>query len=82
MSNLTGANKHYTPEEIFQTRFWCNEKGARAMNSDALRQEARTIMLFGQTYFPEFFPSNYPELHVDVLALMLSSSQLKAVAYP
>jgi len=82
MSNLTGSNKHYSADEIFQTRFWCNEKGARAIGSEALRQEARTIMLFGQTYFPDFFPSNYPNLHVDILALMLSKSNLKVTAVP
>lgn len=82
MSNLTGGNSHYTPDEIFQTRFWCNEKGARAIGSKSLRKEAKTIMLFGQTYFPDFFPGNYPELHIDILALMLSKSNLKVTAVP
>ena len=79
---MIGKNRFYTPEEIFQTPFWCNEKGLRAIQSESIRREARAIMLFGQTYFPEFFPSNYPELHVDILCVMLSKGSLKATAVP
>lgn len=80
--NLTSTNSHYEPDDIFKVRFWCNEKGYRAINAKSLREEAKAIMLFGQTYFPEFFPSNYPELHLDILALMLSKSSLKVCAVP
>lgn len=79
---MIGKNKFYQPDDIFKNEFWCNEKGLRAIEADSLRKEAKAIMLFGQTYFPEFFPSNYPSIHVDILALMLSSSSLKAVAVP
>ncbi len=79
---MKGKNKAYEPNEIFQTSFWCNEKGLRALESKSLRVEAKTILLFGQTYFPEFFPSNYPEVHEDALCLMLSKSNTKAVALP
>ena len=75
-------NSSYKPEDIFQTRFWANEKGINAMNSPALRKKAEAIMLFGQSYFPDFFPSNHPTLHTDILALMSSASQLKVVASP
>jgi len=78
----SSTNRHYAPEDIFQVRFWANERGLMAMNSSAGRDKAKAIMLFGQTYFPEFFPSKEPELHLDILALMLGTSNLKAVAVP
>lgn len=46
------------------------------------RSEAEAIMLFGQTYFPEHFPNKHPELHTDMLALMVSDHKLKAIAVP
>ena len=76
------APKSYAPEEIFQIRFWCNEKAHRAMNAKSNRDKAKAIMLFGQTYFPEFFPSTEPILHIDILAIMVSQGTLKAVAVP
>lgn len=74
--------KSYTPEEIFQVSFWCNDKGWQAINSKSNRDKARAIMLFGQTYFPDYFPSKEPVLHIDILAMMVSSSTLKAIAVP
>ena len=76
------TRKSYHPDEIFQVRFWCNEKGYKAIHSTGLREKAKSIMLFGQTYFPEFFPTKEPTLHIDILALMVSSSKLKAIASP
>ena len=75
-------NRHYEPDEIFQERFWANEKGISAISSRINREKAEAIMLFGQTYFPDFFPSNHPTLHTDILALMNSNTDLKVVAVP
>jgi len=82
MSILTKTimRKSHHPDEIFQVRFWCNEKGWRSINGESNRKKANAIMLFGQTYFPEFFPSKEPILHIDILALMVGSSKLKAIA--
>lgn len=81
--NPTGrSDKFYEPEEIFQTTFWANKKGVISINSKENRKKAEAIMLFGQTYFPEFFPSGHPTLHTDILALMNSTSSLKAIAVP
>jgi hypothetical protein len=82
MANAVGINQYrsYSPEEIFQVRFWANEKGLRSMRSKGNIEKAKAIMLFGQTYFPDFFPSKEPDLHIDILAIMVGSSQLKAIA--
>ena len=84
ITNAIGRNqcRSYSPEEIFQVRFWANEKGLKSINSKGNRDKAKAIMLFGQTYFPEFFPSKEPELHIDILALMVGSSNLKCIAVP
>ena len=83
MANVLGTRyKAYSPDEIFQVRFWANEKGLKAMESKDNRAKAEAIMLFGQTYFPEFFPSIHPTLHTDILAIMVSQSTLKVVAVP
>lgn len=80
MSNLN--QKANSPEEIFQTNFWANSDGLDAMTSKMNRKEAEAIMLFGQTYFPEHFPSKHPELHTDMLAIMSSKRKRKAIAVP
>ena len=80
MSNL--LQKPSEPNEIFHTRFWANRDGLNALKAKKNRQEAEAIMLFGQTYFPEHFPSNHPELHTDMLAIMGSERKLKAIAVP
>ena len=69
-------------EDIFKYRQWCNKLGAQAMNSTKNRSQAEAIMLFGQTYFKEHFPSLHPELHTDMLALMCSAYKFKVVAVP
>ena len=68
--------------DIFMTPFWANDKGIRSINAKSNREKAEAIMLFGQTYFKEHFPSKHPEIHTDMLALMNSVSPLKAVAFP
>lgn len=68
--------------DIFSTPFWANDKGYRSINAKSNRAKAEAIMLFGQTYFKEHFPSKHPTIHTDMLALMNSSSSLKAVAFP
>ena len=68
--------------EIFKTTFWANKKGLASINSVENRAKAEAVMLFGQTYFPEHFPSKHPEIHTDMLALMNGRSSLKAVAFP
>ena len=60
-------------DSIFKSSFWCNEKGHRALTKEANRREAEAIMLFGQTYFPEHFPTNHPVVHTDVLAMFIDS---------
>jgi predicted phage terminase large subunit-like protein len=80
MSNL--KQKASNPEEIFQTPFWANREGLDAMTSKVNRDEAEAIMLFGQTYFPEHFPSKHPDLHTDMLAIMASKRKRKAIAVP
>lgn len=64
------------------TPFWANNKGFTAINSKGNREKAEAIMLFGQTYFREHFPSKHPTIHTDMLALMNSRSSLKAIAFP
>ena len=68
--------------DIFMTPFWANDKGLKAINAKANRAKAEAIMLFGQTYFKEHFPSKHPVIHTDMLALMEGASTLKAVAFP
>jgi len=70
-------------DSIFKSSFWCNEKGHRALTKEANRREAEAIMLFGQTYFPEHFPTNHPVVHTDVLAMFIDSYyNKKALALP
>ena len=80
MSNL--KQKASEPTDIFKSRFWANREGLDAMYSKINRDEAEAIMLFGQTYFPEHFPSKHPTLHTDMLALMASKRKRKAIAVP
>ena len=80
MSNL--LQKPSSPNEIFQTRFWANKEGLDAMYAESNRKEAEAIMLFGQTYFKEHFPSKHPILHTDMLAIMASKRKRKAIAVP
>lgn len=71
------------PNEIFTKAFWCNEKAYNAMTKEENRREAEAIMLFGQTYFPEHFPSEHPVLHTDVLALFVDKDEpLKDASVP
>lgn len=72
----------YSPEEIFQQVTWANKKGAVAINSKINRAKAEAIMLFGQTYFKEHFPTKHPILHTDMLALFESTNKFKAIACP
>jgi len=69
-------------DDIFKFRQWANRKGALAMNGLNNRSRAEAIMLFGQTYFKEHFPSLHPPLHSDMLALMCSAHKFKAIAVP
>ena len=72
-----------SPDEIFSTAFWCNDKAYAAITNEENRREAETIMLFGQTYFPEHFPSAHPVLHTDILALFCDKDErLKDSAVP
>ena len=82
MSRLISNRKSYSPEDIFKVSMWTNEVGQRAINSKSNREKAEAIMLFGQTYFPEYFPTGHPDIHTDMLALMVGQSKLKAVAFP
>ena len=68
--------------EIFLTPFWANQRGRESIKAVKNREKAEAIMLFGQTYFPEHFPSKHPVIHTDMLALMNSNASLKAVAFP
>ena len=69
-------------EEIFRHTLWVNNKGAKAINSIENRKKAEAVMLFGQTYFKEHFPTKHPKLHTDMLALFESSNKFKAIACP
>mgnify|MGYP002639001141 FL=1 len=80
MSNL--KQKETNPNEIFQTPFWANREGLDAMTSKINIDEAEAIMLFGQTYFKDHFPSKHPQLHTDMLAIMASKRKRKAIAVP
>ena len=62
-------------DEIFSSSFWCNERAYKAMTNPENRKEAEAIMLFGQTYFPEHFPSAHPVLHTDILALFVDKDE-------
>ena len=79
LSNLV---KSYDPDDIFRTPFWANERGLKSIVSPDNRAKGEAIMLFGQTYFKEHFPSKHPAIHTDMLALMNSKASLKCVAYP
>lgn len=74
--------KGLSRDEIFRHRYWVNSKGAVAINSKGNREQAEAIMLFGQTYFKEHFPSRHPEIHTDALALMCSTNKFKSCAMP
>lgn len=53
------------------------------MTNEENRREAETIMLFGQTYFPQHFPSAHPVLHTDILALFVDKElRLKDASVP
>lgn len=78
MTNYVGLPK----EEIFHHRSWSNSKGATAINAEGNRKQAESVMLFGQTYFKEHFPSKHPTCHTDLMALMCSTNKFKAIAYP
>jgi predicted phage terminase large subunit-like protein len=82
MSRLISNRKSYEPNDIFKVTFWANEAGQRAINAKRNREKAEAIMLFGQTYFPEHFPSAHPKIHTDMLALMVADDKLKACAFP
>ena len=72
-----------SPENIFLQPFWCNDKAYEAMTKEENRKEAETIMLFGQTYFPEHFPSAHPTLHTDILSLFCDTEyRLKDSSVP
>ena len=75
----TGLGK----EDIFTNRFWANEIGSNAMRDIDNRKEAEALMLFGQTYCPEHFPSAHPQLHTDIMSIFFDKqTKLKAVAVP
>ena len=69
-------------DDIFKENYWVNTKGAVAINAKSNRARAEAIMLFGQTYFPEHFPSKHPDIHTDILALFSSTNKFKSSAVP
>ena len=69
-------------DDIFKENYWVNAKGAVAINAKSNRARAEAIMLFGQTYFPEHFPSKHPDIHTDILALFSSTNKFKSSAVP
>ena len=69
-------------DDIFKENYWVNAKGAIAINAKSNRARAEAIMLFGQTYFPEHFPSKHPDIHTDILALFSSTNKFKSSAVP
>lgn len=88
MQKLNRLDVSHIPEpsssdSIFTQSFWLNDKAYNAMTNIENRKEAETIMLFGQTYFPEHFPSIHPLLHTDVLALFCDKNErLKDASVP
>jgi predicted phage terminase large subunit-like protein len=75
-------NKPSGKENIFTQVMWTNKGGYNAITDIENRKQAESIMLFGQTYFPEHFPSKHPRVHTDILALMVSDDKFKALALP
>ena len=69
-------------DDIFKENYWVNAKGAVAINAKSNRARAEAIMLFGQTYFPEHFPSKHPDIHTDILALFSSTNKFKCSSVP
>ena len=70
-------------EEIFGHTFWCNQYGSTAMKSSKNRREAEALLLFGQTYCPEHFPSAHPQLHTDIMSIFFDKqSKMKSIAVP
>ena len=72
----------YSRDDIFNYSYWCNRRASVSMRGIANRKEAKAILLFGQTYFPEHFPSSAPLIHYDALSLFVGSGNLKAIAMP
>lgn len=72
----------HSSDEIFQHRYWVNAKGALAINAKSNRASGEGVMLFGQNYFKEHFPTKHPPIHTDALALMCSTNKFKACAMP
>jgi predicted phage terminase large subunit-like protein len=70
-------------DEIFKNTFWCNDLGSKAMRDLKNRREAEAMLLFGQTYCPDHFPSAHPRLHTDIMSIFFDkSSKMKAIAVP
>jgi predicted phage terminase large subunit-like protein len=82
LSNLSKCKPEQEGSAIFTENFWANQSGTKAINAQGNRDKAEAVMLFGQTYFNDHFPSKHPVIHTDMLALMNSDNKLKAVAYP
>ena len=70
-------------EDIFTSRFWCNNIGSNAMRNIENRKESEAMILFGQTYCPDHFPSAHPQLHTDIMSMFFDKqTNLKAIAVP
>lgn len=70
-------------EDIFNYKLWCNEFGSNAMKNLENRREAEALLLFGQTYCPEHFPSAHPQLHTDIMSIFFDKqTNMKAIAVP
>lgn len=87
MSVLSNLKVDHIPspmgkDDIFTNSFWLNEKAYKAITNIENRKEAEALMLFGQTYFPEHFPSKHPILHTDILALFCDKEPMKNSSVP
>ena len=67
---------------LYKVNPWYSDDAEEIIKNPQYRKEAEGVMLFLQTYLPNYFPSNNPELHIEMLMLAMFSKKNTALAVP
>ena len=69
-------------DDLYKVNPWYNDEAEAIIANPEYRKQAEAVILFLQTYLPNHFPSNHPELHVEMVMLAMFSEKNTVLAVP